>query len=756
VVVTAQKRKERLIEVPLAVTAVSGDALASQQISDAAALVRAVPSLTYQQGNNPGNSSFRIRGVGAQLFGQGVESAVSVVVDGVVAARAAQGFTDLADIERVEVLRGPQGTLFGKNATAGVLNIVTARPARDFGGRVDVTVAEQDEYRLKGTLTGPISDTLRARVTGFYNSVGGHIRNVALNRDTNDYQSWGLRGKLEWDASDALNFLLSAEYRETDADCCSRVPVQVLTPAVATLIAPVVASPRNREVSNDDLSFSDTALTTASLQADYDLGPATITSISAWQRYDSQDQFEPDQIVSDPVRFVGPFAYSQWNFNQSYTKYDSFSQELRLGSNGSRSLTYVFGAFLSYLDMDRGLKRRRARCGTGILGQPCTAPLTFDSSGFDARFKSKGAALFGQVDYRLTGGLHLLAGLRGQYEEQEASGNVFGPLVAGDALFPGIIRNTGTRSRDDSAITGKTGVRYEFNRNTQSYATYTRGYKAFALDVDASTRFDVQRGLEPEHVDAYELGFKWRESSGMLDVNVAAFRSDYRNLQVQAIQSDAVTGVFQAVQLNAGKSRSQGLEIEATLRPSDRFTLPVNLTYLDATIDVGGQTCPLQLQTAAPILTGNFPVNACYRARTTVGGVVQTSGPIIDIEGGRLPLAPKWRVGISPRYEAELGRGLAGFVQANVNFQSDQQFSLEQDPLRVQDSYTLVDLNVGVRDVDNRYNLTLFVRNLFDVNYFTQLNHGTILASAASPNDLWANVPKDANRYVGATLGARF
>lgn len=312
IVVTAQKRSERLIEVPIAVTAVTSDTLDAMQINDSASLVRAVPSLTYQQGNNPNNSSFRVRGVGAQLFGQGTESAVAVVIDGVAAARAAQGFTDLADLERVEVLRGPQGTLFGKNATAGVLNIVTARPSHSFGGKMDVTIAEKDEYRVKGTLTGGLTDTIAARVSGFYNDVGGHIRNIATGNDVNGYKSWGVRGKLSWEPTPELSMLLTAEYRENEANCCSRVPVSIKTPAMQTLLGSIVASSDNREVSNDEASFSDSNLKLASLQVDYDFGPVTLTSITAWQGWSTQDQFEPDQIASDPVVYVGPSAYSAW------------------------------------------------------------------------------------------------------------------------------------------------------------------------------------------------------------------------------------------------------------------------------------------------------------------------------------------------------------------------------------------------------------------------------------------------------------
>lgn len=221
IVVTAQKRTERLQDIPLAVTAVSADALAARQINDTNSLVTAIPSLSFQQGANPTNTSFRIRGVGTALFGQGVESSVSVVVDGVVAVRSAQGFSDLADIERIEVLRGPQGTLFGKNASAGVISVTTARPSDELEGKGEITIAEHNEYRARGTVSGPITNTLRARVSGYYNDVQGVTKNLANNEWVNGSKSWGVRGKLEWDAADNLTFLLAGEYKKTDADCCA-------------------------------------------------------------------------------------------------------------------------------------------------------------------------------------------------------------------------------------------------------------------------------------------------------------------------------------------------------------------------------------------------------------------------------------------------------------------------------------------------------------------------------------------------------
>lgn len=748
IIVTAQKRSERLQDVPLAVTAITGDALANRQVSDTSTLTKAIPSLTFQQGPNATNTTLRIRGVGTALFGQGVESSVSVVVDGVVLARQAQGFADLADIERVEVLRGPQGTLFGKNASAGVISIVTARPSRDFEGRVEGTIAEHGEYRAKGTISGPLSDTLRARLTGFYNDVPGITYNTTLKRQVNGQKGWGVRGKLEWDATDNLNFLLSAEYRKSDTDCCISSSIRVDNPVVAQLEAPVVASATNRQVSEDSLTYSNSNQKTFSLQADWDLGPATLTSITAYQDYYLKVNQPIDRINSDPVRFVGASAYASWNFNQGILDLSQFSQELRLGSNGSHDLTYVAGVYYSHGDIKRPFARRRAVCASGVIGQTCAAP-TYQSSSSFAELKTNSIAAFGQVEYRIVGGLKLLGGLRVQYEDGSNYGAQLGTLVAGDALLTGVpAKGSGTLNNHDTAVTGKAGLQYEFSRTLQAYATYTRGYKGIGYNMEAATNFTAQTSLSPEHVNAYELGLKGRTSDGSLSMAVAVYRADYTNLQVQANRSDPVTGVTSFVATNAGTSRSQGVEVEATLRPTRHFSVDASFTYTDSTVNIDGLNCPLQLQAAAAVMTGT-PINVCYR---TAAGAT----PIQNLRNATLPASPKFRISVAPRWEHDLGNTLAGFVQVGVNFQSKQQFAIEQDPLLVQEAYTLVDASVGVQTIDKRYSLSLFVKNLFDVNYYTSVSHNSLLATAAKPFDLTATYNKDADRYFGATLGVRF
>lgn len=750
IVVTAQKRAERLLDVPLAVTAIGGNELATRNITDTAGLTQAVPSLTFQQGANPTNTSLRIRGVGTSLFGQGVEPSVAVVVDGVVAARAAQGFSDFADIERVEVLRGPQGTLFGRNASAGVVNVVTARPTRDFQGRFDATVAELDEYRVKGTVSGPISDTLRACLTGFYNNVGGHVRNITTDRNVNGFKSWGVRGKLEWDATPSLNLLLTGSYSKNNSDCCASTYIRVDNPVVRQLVLPVTASRRNRTITEDTETYANSRQIVGSLQADWDLGPATVTSITAYQRYDLDVNQPIDRVDTSPIPFVGANApYASWNLNRGQVKLDNFSQELRIGSNGASDLTYVAGIFYNHLEITRPFERRRAVCRVGVIGQPCAAPI-FQSGSSVINLNTESISAFGQAEYRIVGGLKAIGGLRVQYETGTNAGTRIAPAQAGDITFPGNGPSSGTFTASDTALTGKGGLQYEVSRNLQTYATYTRGYKGQGFEMEIAADLANQDVLEPENVDAYEIGLKGRTSDGSFTFSAALFQADYTNLQVQANRSDPGTGIVQFTATNAGTSRARGFELETTMRPSRGFSINAGFTLSESTINIDGLNCPLQFQGAAPVVTGAAPINSCYRP--AVGAT-----PTQNLRNATLPVSPRYRLNLSPRYESDIaGTDLSAFAQMVVGFQSEQQFAVEQDPLLIQLAYTLVDATIGFGKDNGRYNLSLFVKNLFNEYYFTDIRHGSLLASVNSPNDLVATFNKDSRRYFGASFGMKF
>ncbi|MGC4028117.1 MAG: TonB-dependent receptor [Steroidobacteraceae bacterium] len=763
ILVTAQKRSERLQDVPVAVTVVTSEQLTDEQVNDTYALVKSVPALTFQQGNNPANSSLRIRGVGTTTFGQGVEPAVSVVIDGVVAARQMQGLSDLADIERIEVLRGPQGTLFGKNATAGVLNVVTAAPTASFYASSEVTVAQHDEYRVKGTVSGPLSETFRARLSAYYNDVGGHEYNVTTGSDYGGNKGHGVRGKLAWNPTDVLDLTLSVDHGRTEADCCRRLIIATNNPDLAALYAPVVPSPKNRSVADNARSGFVDEQQIYSLQGNLDLGAVTATSITAYQVFKNAAYQDIDGLNTPTPIYVGGNSgafFGQFDMNDAKTDLKNFTQELRVASNASDAVDYVAGVFYSNLDLRRTVEQRRAYCTTGVLGQPCApATVSNQSQGVFGDLTNTNMAAFGQVGMKIAGGLKIIGGLRIQRETLKLVGNRIAPLVSGDIALGGTAPNSGTSRTSDSAISGKAGLQYEFSRNAQTYASYTRGYKGQGFETDIGANFISQEPIRPENVNAYEIGFKGQTSGGALRFGAALFLADYTDLQIQANRSDPTNGTLVFETTNAGSARTQGIELEATARPTQQFSVSGSVSYTDAHMNVDGLNCPIQSRGAAPTLTSDFPVNTCFRSRLpNTAGVLVTSDPMQNIRNGDLVASPKWRIMVAPRVDLPISSGLALFTQARLSYISEQQYTVEQDPLTVQGSYTLLDASVGIRSINSGFTLTFYAKNLLNQNYFSTLSRSQFMNTPTARNafDQYATFNKDSRRYFGATAAFKF
>lgn len=756
IIVTAQKREERLQDVPVAVTVLSGEALSAAGVNQTTELVNLTPSLTFAQGASPSNTNLRIRGIGTALFGQGTEPSVSVVVDGIVLARSSQGFSDLADIERVEVLRGPQGTLFGKNSVAGLINVVTKRPSEEFEADADITVAEQEEYRVRGSVSGPVSDTMGYRLTGYYNDVGGHIRNVTLNQNVNGSESWGARGKYEWDATERLNLLVMADYREAETLCCSSQYLSVVNnPLLQQVLLPVVADFNNRQDTENQLTFFNTEQKTFSVEGNLDLDVVTLTSLTAYQDFFLINN-QPIDRLNTPTPLTFPVTNGAFDINGGTIDIGQFSQELRVTSPGSERFNYVAGLYYLDMDLERTFQRRSGGCAPGgnapVQGQPCRVPLYRSQAGFNAETGTKNAAVFGQMDFALVGNLSGLLGARYQWEEISYAGTRTNTrLVPGDQPLVGFPPSSGSGKSDDTVVTGKAGLQYNFSENAQTYLTWSTGHKGRGYETEFAATFENQTPVEPEDAKAWELGFKAQLFDASLILNTALFYAEYDDLQVQANRGNADTGLVRFQTTNAGNSTTQGIEVELAWRPTGNFSLNGGVTYLDTSVDIDGLNCALSDQAAARVIVGAAPDNTCYRL--TAGGT-----PIQNVRDGELPNAPELRGTLTARYDLPLGAtGWLSSLQLSGTSQSKTNFVIEQDPLLEHPSYTLVDASIGLHAPDNRYRITLFAKNIFDEHYVTLMARSSTLTTATfSPNSVTGNVPKGANRYFGATIGVAF
>ncbi|QLC24749.1 TonB-dependent receptor [Parasphingopyxis algicola] len=754
IIVTAQRREQQLQDVPISVSAYSGDDLLDRQVGDLTNLTQIAPSVTFTQSTNALNSSVQIRGVGTSVFSSAVEPSVSFVVDGVVLSRQGQAFTDLIDIERIEVLRGPQSTLFGKNASAGVVNVVTQRPSRDFEFQADFTIAEMDEYRARGSVSGPISDTIGARLTGFYTDVGGHIENQFDDREFNGSERWGLRGKLEFDITPTINLLLIGDYRESDDECCMWQARQFTNPAFFAANPDIVPSPTNRETNVNAPVFNRTESWGVSAEANIDIGEHVLTSVTAYREWDFRNAIDVDGTPS-----IGIPGILGFDINNGETNIEQFTQEVRLTSPSGGLFEYIVGAFYFDLNLDRLFTRKL--CLAGLSPEACPqisippAPgfppiLPLSQSGFfNGDVQNRNYAGFADVTVNIADNFRVIGGIRILREELDVGlVRPVQPLFAGDGVLNGeiapaniFVDEDGDGNLDpivqdgrirDTAVTGRAVVQYDFSPDANIYASYSRGYKGPTADVAFDPDFvpgdrSIFPTVAPETSNAYEIGFRSQALNGAFTFNVSAFLADYDDFQSQSFDAVATTFVLS----NVGQVRTKGVEIEFAAQPSDSFSLSGGISYTDAAVR-------------------SFPNGQCFTPAALDPDCVNG---VKDLAGARLPNSPTWRAILNARYDQPLSDSLGGFIQAGMRWQSDTQFSITQNPNTIQDGYAIVDASVGLTADDGRYTVTLFVRNLFDTNYTNFIFQDPVLTGEVNLNQY---APRDADRYFGGSVRVRF
>ncbi|WP_299329487.1 TonB-dependent receptor [Parasphingopyxis sp.] len=754
IIVTAQRREQQLQDVPISVSAYSGSDLLDRQVGDLTNLTQIAPSVTFTQSTNALNSSVQIRGVGTSVFSSAVEPSVSFVVDGVVLSRQGQAFTDLIDIERIEVLRGPQSTLFGKNASAGVVNVVTQRPSNDFELQADFTIAEMDEYRARASVSGPITDTIGARLTGFYTDVGGHIDNQFDNREFNGSERWGLRGKLEFDITPTVNLLLIGDYRESDDACCMWQAREFNNPAFFVANPNITPSPTNREVNINAPLFNRTESWGVSAEANIDIGEHVLTSVTAYREWDFRNAIDVDGTPS-----LGVPGITGFDINNGETNIEQFTQEIRLTSPSGGVVEYILGAFYFDLNLDRLFTRKL--CLAGLSAEACPqisvppAPgfppiLPLSQSGFfNGDVENRNYAAFADVTVNIADNFRVIGGIRVLREELDVGlVRPLEPLFPGDAVLNAqiapanifvdedgdgnldpIVQNGSIR---DTAVTGRAVVQYDFSPDANIYASYSRGYKGPTADVAFDPDFvpgdrSIFPTVAPETSNAYEVGFRSQALDGAFTFNVSAFLADYNNFQSQSFDAAAATFVLS----NVGRVRTKGVEIEFSAQPSDRFNFSGGISYTDAEVR-------------------SFPNGQCFTPAALDPDCVNG---VKDLAGARLPNSPTWRAILNARYDQPLSDSLTGFLQAGMRWQSDTQFSITQNPNTIQDGYAIVDASVGLTADDGRYTVTLFVRNLFDTNYTNFIFQDPVLTGQINLNQY---APRDADRYFGGSVRVRF
>lgn len=720
VVVTAQKRAESLQDVPLAITAVSGESFENAGVATLDNLDQFASSVTYGGGTEARNRSLRIRGVGTEVFATGVEPSVSTVVDGVVYARPGAAFGDLVDIERIEVLRGPQGMLFGKNASAGAISIVTARPNfQEFEGSASAMYAEDNEYRSSLTLSGPLSDKLAYRVSGFYRKQDGVVENIFDNSTMGDTDAYGVRGKLEWQVTDSINTLLILDTSKDDGTCCG-LPLRQASTNPKALPTGTPVGPDNDIVNNDTATPATTDVWGASLETNIDLGGYTVTHIGAYRKFDFDNDRDNDNTQAALL------ATSGGELSKAH------SEELRLASPTGGTIDYVIGLFYYDHDVDQTFTQSGYRIANVTRINPdgsIVAPANQYRSGTSvSSVVTENEAIFGQLNVHPTANLTLLGGLR--YVRESIDFDFVRTVATPLGMTPNNRGPLGPLNvkDDDSELMGKAGVQYSFTPAMNGYATYSTGYKGQAV----SSAFGLQptevasQPLAPEKSKSYEIGLK-TQLFRIATINVAAFSTDFEDYQAQA--RDPVSGGFQLT--TAGGVSVDGVEIDFAARPDPYLSLSGGVTYLDAVFE-------------------DFRGAQCYVGQTPAQGCV---GGVQDVSGKPFPNAPKWRYTASARYDRPFGNGShAWFVQGDYRWQDEVTFSISQEPYSVQDAYGVANLSIGLSGNDQRWVVEAFCKNLTDQQYVTNIFTVPDFVGAGVTHA----VPRDFHRYFGGSVRLRF
>jgi len=766
IIVTARRRSESAQDIPLAVSVLDAQQLDETGAFNVNRLQQLAPTLQFYS-SNPRNTAVNIRGLGVPfgLTSDGFEQGVGIYVDDVYYSRVASATFDFLDVAQIEVLRGPQGTLYGKNTTAGAINIQTNQPTFDFEGRAEVSVGNYNFQQARLAVSGPLSETVAARVAFSGTSRNGTIRNVTTGENIQSLDNIGLRAQLLWEPTSNLKIKLVGDYNKQDAVCCGSVFVgtgatqrplnrQFAALAAAQNYAPPSANPFDRLTDLDSNLNAGNVIAGAALKITWDVGPGTFTSVTAWRYWDWKPENDRD--------FTGLSIVA---LSQNPSQQDQYTQEFRYAYTGDR-FDFVLGAFAFNQRIDtQGTEAHGINSSRWSIAP--NNPLSLDPSvlnGLTARntqfLKSTSAALFGQLSWKATDSFTIQPGARLNYDEKQGfyQRRVFtgtGVELTG--------RETDARSRaqlvvfqpqisapedTDWNLTYDLTLSYEVAPDVLAYGTYAKSFKTIGINqnglpTDANGQPIAAAGtIRPETVDHFEVGLKSQFWNRKATLNLAAFRTDIRDYQ--ATVNNGQLGVLRGFLANAGKVRSQGIEADFSIRPSARFTAYTNAAYTDAKyVRFTDAPCPPELAGGTTAVPGQTP-----SAPGTPGGISPAN---CDISGQRLPGVSKWSFSFGAEGNVPatfLGKPGEVYLGYDGSYRSNFSSNPSPSALTFVDGYSLSNLRAGFRS-DDGLNLFVWVRNAFDENYFEQLFVGP------GNTGLIAGLPGDP-RTFGATAAITF
>jgi len=713
VVVTSGKRVETFGLADASVHALSAPMMDRAGVRDFDDLTKLVPTLTISKTTQPGNNSINVRGVGTYSYSIGAEPSVVVVIDDVPQAFQAMAFTALADVRQVEILRGPQSTLFGKSASAGVVYITT-NPASDvFSARAETLLTDDHERRLQASVTGPVSQNLNFRVAAAYSQYRGNVFNLATRRWLNGQSDFNLRAKLVWTPGDNWTVSLSPYVTRSLSSCCVGADTFISPQATLSrselpreaVLRGIVPGPDNHYARYDINARGNASDKGAHLRVAGAVGGWRLTSISSVDRYYLYDRQDTDATDIDYSLFA-PQAPRGGSANGGYFRIRAESQEVRLNSPTGGRWDYVAGIYLGQTRSQRAFVRGSNRLGdyNGLPALPTTNSTTY--SRYEARAFSRTIAAFGQGAYALNGRVSILSGLRLSHEKIGYRFDDLGNGVTYGA--PRCSRSSPTLSVDtcqgDTALSGRIGAQGRVRPGVTVYAVYATGYKGRAYDLTSSlttrTRLTsgpyagvpvadavaAQQPVASETVGSYEAGLRAISPDQRLSLALTAYQERFTGFQVQSRDDATGFNVLNSV----GGMRAEGIESEFSARLDDRLSLSGAAAYSRA------------------IMT-KFDSAPCYFGQSAAQGCL---GGRQDLSGKTLFNAPRWSLTLNTDYRKPVAGDLLLELHAGYRWRSKVLYSLLQDPASVGPAYGVLDVSAGLGG--EGWRVTGFVGNVLD------------------------------------------
>ena len=763
VVVTARRRAESAQNVPIPISVVGVKELDATGSFNVQRLQQLQPTLQFYS-TNPRNSSVNIRGLGAPLglTNDGIEQGVGIYIDQVYLSRVAAATLDFLDVQQIETLRGPQGTLYGKNTVAGAINITSKAPSFTLQGRAEVSVGNLDFKQAKASISGPLTDNVAIRLGVSTTSRRGTIYNVATNDYVNAQDNLGLRTAILWKATDDLDLTLSGDYSRQNPDCCAQIFVrlgQTQRPlnrqfdqlAAAQGYEPPSRNPFDRLTDLDAKLSARNELGGLSLRGEQRLGEGTLTSITAYRFW--------DWLPANDRDFTGlPIT----TLSQNPTRQEQYTQEFRYAGKAEH-FDYVLGLFGFYQTIHTTGTQRQGPAASRWLINPSSAlsrdPSVLDglTASNDIRLKNFSGAIFGKLNWNLTDAFTLSPGVRLNYDDKTGSyisvvrdgqGNLV-PATGGnarqaaqrDAIQPQEFRDQKFREWN---VSYDLTASYKPSRDVLLYGTYAHSFKSGGLNLNGVPVVGgvVQTQLAqvaPEKVDHFEIGAKSQFWDRKVTFNVTGFWTEISDYQ--AVVNNSSTSTLRGYLANAGKVRVRGVEADFSVRPSDRFNLYTNGAFTDHKyVDFKNAPCPPELSGGGSGATIGAP------------GQPGTNSPVAcDISGQWLPGISKFAFSYGGEYNLPgivLGKSGEAYVGVDANsrtkFSSNASRSIYTDV----NGYTLVNARLGFR-TDSGVNVFGWVRNLFDTEYYE------VLATTPGNTGLIAGNVGDPRTY-GLTVGFGF